>query len=166
MDPETIQCLYDFHYWARDRLLPAIEPLPESQYTQQMPGGWGSLADTLAHMVAAEEIWLARLQGSSPTRLAGLTDMPTFAAMRQRWAASEAAYQSYLNRADAAELARLCEYKDTKGNHFSNPVWQLLLHVLNHATEHRAQISTMLASIGVSHPGLDMILFWRERSNL
>ncbi len=162
MDSETIQCLYDFHYWARDRLLSAIETLPETQYTQQMPGGWGSVADTLAHMVEAEEIWLTRLQGQSPTRLSGQEDMPTFAAMRQRWQLSKDHYQIYLNRADAVELARLCEYKDTKGNPFSNPVWQILLHVLNHATEHRAQISTMLASIGVSHPGLDMILFWRE----
>ena len=162
MEPEPLKDIFNFHYWARDRLLAGVTQLTVAQYTQPMAGGWGSVHDTLVHMVEAEEVWLARIGGHSPTGLVGAADTPTFEVMQERWEASAAAMTAYLRDSDTAELDRKVHYTNTQGQPFSTPVWQILLHVLNHATEHRAQVSTMLAALAISHPGMDMITFWRD----
>lgn len=159
-----IKTLYEFHYWARDQLLAGVTQVQAAQYTQPVAGGLGSIRDTLVHTVNAEEIWFARLKGQSPTSLADPAETPTPDALIQRWAASETAVRAYLNRLAADRLTQSTRYTNTKGEAFTGPVWQILLHVLNHATEHRAQVSTTLTGLGISHPAMDMIVYFRGQT--
>jgi uncharacterized damage-inducible protein DinB len=53
-------------------------------------------------------------------------------------------------------------YKDTRGNAYTSPMWQLLQHVPNHATHHRSEIATMLTMVSGSPPPTDLILYYRS----
>jgi uncharacterized damage-inducible protein DinB len=53
-------------------------------------------------------------------------------------------------------------YKDTQGNAFSRPLWQLILHVVNHGTHHRGQVSGFLRAMGQTPPSLDLTAYYRE----
>jgi len=53
-------------------------------------------------------------------------------------------------------------YKDSKGNPFVNPIWQLVLHLANHGTHHRGQVSGFLRAMGHVPPPVDLIDYYRE----
>ena len=80
MNLEDARALVDFHYWARDRLLDAIEPLSAEQLTRDMDGSFRSVRDTLAHIYSAEWIWLSRWRGASPAAMLAPDCFPDLAA--------------------------------------------------------------------------------------
>jgi uncharacterized damage-inducible protein DinB len=53
--------------------------------------------------------------------------------------------------------------KDLRGNTWTQPFWQLVLHVVNHATHHRGQVSGFLRAMGRVPPPLDLVAFYRAR---
>jgi uncharacterized damage-inducible protein DinB len=55
-------------------------------------------------------------------------------------------------------------YKDMKGNPYSQPLWQLVLHVVNHGTHHRGQVSGFLRVMGHTPPPLDLVFYYREQA--
>jgi len=60
----------DYHYWARDRLLDAIEPLTAEQWRRDLGGSFKSIHETVAHIYAAEWAWLRRTSSCSMPRYA------------------------------------------------------------------------------------------------
>jgi uncharacterized damage-inducible protein DinB len=64
-------------------------------------------------------------------------------------------------------IARRFEYKTLAGQPQSSLFWQMLQHVVNHASYHRGQLTTMLRQVGASAPKtMDLIAFYREREAL
>ena len=159
-----LQLLYEYNYWATARILTAAAPLDQEQYVAAGTGSHGSLCDTLAHMLAAEMTWRRRCQGISPTSLPTGADFPTLATPRQTWQEEEAAMRGYLATLDDADLDATVHYRTTKGAPQQNLLWQLLTHVVNHGTQHRAEAAMMLSSLGHSPGDIDIILFLRQRS--
>jgi uncharacterized damage-inducible protein DinB len=54
-------------------------------------------------------------------------------------------------------------YRDMKGNPYQSPVWQIILHLVNHGTHHRGQAAGFLRSMGHAPPVLDLIAYYRQR---
>ena len=69
MNQADLKTMLDFHYWARDRLLEALEPLTPEQYNKDLGSSFKSIRDTATHTYAAEWAWHERWQGRSPTAL-------------------------------------------------------------------------------------------------
>jgi uncharacterized damage-inducible protein DinB len=65
----VIREMMDHNYWARDRQLQACATLSQEQLLHAAGGSFGSLRDTLAHLVAVEWIWLERWRGGRPAAL-------------------------------------------------------------------------------------------------
>ena len=61
-----------------------------------------------------------------------------------------------------ADLRRHLDYKSTGGKPFSQPLWQLLQHVVNHATHHRSEVATMVTMIKGSPKSTDMVFYYRQ----
>jgi len=66
------------------------------------------------------------------------------------------------SHADAA-IAEPISYRDMKGHPWVSPVWQIVLHVVNHGTHHRGQVAGFLRSMGKTPPVLDLIAYYRSR---
>ena len=63
-------------------------------------------------------------------------------------------------------LARVIEYKALSGQPGASPIWQMLQHVVNHASYHRGQVTTMLRQIGAEPPkSMDMIAYYRVKAS-
>src|SRR5258708_35873750 len=73
----TLCALFEYNYWGRDRQLEASAALSQEQFLRPMGNSFSSLRDTLAHLVAAEWIWLERLRGRSPAALPSDVEAPT-----------------------------------------------------------------------------------------
>jgi uncharacterized damage-inducible protein DinB len=161
---EDLKLLIDYNYWARDRLLEALEALTPEQFTRDMGNSFGSVRDTVAHICDAEQIWLSRWRGEQPTGFQKPDRMTDVAAARREWADLEREMREALERLGPAAVERTMEYRDMRGAARSDVFWQMVQHVVNHGSYHRGQVTTMLRQLGAAPAKfMDLIVFYREK---
>ncbi|MDQ3171251.1 MAG: DinB family protein [Acidobacteriota bacterium] len=165
MTPAELCLLLDYHYWARDRMLDALDPLPSGAFTKPMGNSFGSIRDTVVHVYSAEWIWLQRWHGTSPSlppaELDALSDP---ASIRAAWAALESDVRAYVAGLDDASVNERVGYRNLEGVEAHSSRWTMLQHVVNHGSYHRGQVTTMIRQAGGKAPlSQDLIAFYRER---
>ncbi len=165
MTADDVRTLLDYHYWARDRLLAAIAPLTDEQRTRDMGSSFRSIHDTLVHIFAAEWAWHSRWRGVSPTALSQAGALPDLATMQSRWADLEQQVRAHVDAAGDAGLERVYQFTSLAGVAGQATLGQMVQHVVNHASYHRGQVTTMLRQIGAAPAAsLDLFAFFRERA--
>ena len=165
MTLQDLRLLLDYHYWARDRVLDAVDPLPPDQFTRDMGSSFRSIRDTLAHIYFAEWAWYLRWQGDSPTSQLPADMFPDPETTRALWRDHEAKMRALVDTLDEAGVARRIDYTFISGKPGASVFWHMLQHVVNHASYHRGQITTMLRQLGAAPPkAMDLIAFYRERN--
>lgn len=157
---QAIRELYAYNRWANGRILGVAAELEPAAFTKDMGSSFPSVRDTLVHILAAEWVWLARWQGTSPTGLPSW-DLPTCDAVRERWTAVERERQEFISGLADADLNRVVPYRDTGGNEWASELGQMLRHVVNHSSYHRGQVVTMLRQLGAEAVATDLIRFYR-----
>jgi uncharacterized damage-inducible protein DinB len=156
--------LIDYHYWARDRLLDALEPLAPEQFTRDMGNSFRSIRDTASHIYAAEWAWYSRWSGPSPTTLLPADMFPDVASLRQTWSDLEVNVRAFFSSRDENGIREVLGYTLFSGHSGASVLWQMAQHVVNHATYHRGQVVTMLRQLGANPPKpMDLIAFYRLR---
>jgi uncharacterized damage-inducible protein DinB len=164
MNSNYLNHLLGFHYWARDRVFAAVEPLSAEQYARAMGNSFASIRDTLNHIYHADWIWYERWDGRSPTSFPS-GDIPRVEDLRVRWTDLESKVRALLEQAGETGLNRVVEYRLMSGKEGASPLWQMVAHVVNHATYHRGQVTTMLRQLGAAPAqSTDMITYFRERT--
>ncbi|MCB0131270.1 MAG: DinB family protein [Caldilineaceae bacterium] len=164
MQPDEIQTLIDYNYWANGQILNAASQLSTHALNASNSLVWGSIRGTLVHALAAEWIWLQRCIGQSPNALLDEMDFPDLAALRVRWDREEAAMRAFVTECTEAQLSSPLHYQTTSGKEMSQPLWQILAHVVNHGTQHRAEVAHVLTELGASPGDVDLIIFLRDRT--
>ncbi len=159
---ETLRELFEYNYWARDRQLQACAALTLEQFLRPMGSSFSSLRDTLAHLVGAEWIWHERWRGRSPTlrdaeEFAAET-FPTLGTVRDRWRTVERAVREYLGGLTQEALDRPFSYVNVKGERWTYPLGKTLLHLVNHQTYHRGQVTTLLRQLGAEAAQIDYLV--------
>jgi uncharacterized damage-inducible protein DinB len=166
MNANDLTTMIDYHYWARDRLLDALEPLTAEQYNRDLGSSFKSIRDTVVHIYAAEWAWHARWRGTSPAALLSSEPYPDVPSIRRAWAETEQNVRAFVDALGESGLARVIDYQLLSGAPGSSPFWQMLQHVVNHASYHRGQVTTMLRQLGAKPAkSMDMIAFYRERAS-
>lgn len=163
MNLDYVHFLYGYNYWANERLLRAAEHVSDAQFVAATKHSHGSLRGTLVHTLMAEWMWLSRWQGVSPTTRLRDEDYPTLAALRARWRDEESKMRAFLATLTEHDLTRVIHYTNTRGEPFARPLWEMLAHVVNHGTQHRAESAAMLTDLGHSPGDIDLIYFADER---
>ena len=164
MTLQDLRTLLEYHYWARDRLLAALDPLTPDQFNRDLGSSFKSIRETVVHTYAAEWAWYSRWQGQSPTALMTSDAFPDVAALRRAWTEQEQKTRAFLEDVGEAGLTRVFEYQLLSGQPGATPLWQMLQHVVNHASYHRGQVTTMLRQLGAEPPkSMDMIAFYRAK---
>lgn len=163
MVPLTVlQTLYDYNYWARDQQLQACAALSEEQFLRPLGNSFSSVRDTLAHLIVAEWVWLERWKGHSPTKAEAApydaATFPTLAVVEDRWRQIERGVREYLAALTPEPLLQPLNYTNIAGEPWTYPLWQTLVHVVNHQTYHRGQVTTMLRQLGAPAPPVDFLV--------
>ncbi|GIQ69607.1 protein DinB [Xylanibacillus composti] len=144
--------MYEHVYWANAKLLELLQGL------QPVPARSLQL---FAHVVAAEQIWLARLNREDTSRM---EIWPRFdlSACEERVAANRLGYTEYLGSLDENDLFRLISYSNSTGKQFETSIGDILTHVSLHGSYHRGQIAASLAHAGLPVVNTDFIQFVRQ----
>jgi uncharacterized damage-inducible protein DinB len=162
MQIDAIRELYDYNHWANQRVLSAMTPLTDDMFTRNMGNSFVSLRDTLAHILGAEWIWLERWLGRSPKALLSASDFPTLQALQRRWAAVRLDQNQYIQTLVPDRLNDDVSYTNTRGERYSYALWRQMLHVLNHSSYHRGQVTTLLRQMGAEPAGTDLLVYYDQ----
>ena len=164
MNLAYVQTLLDYHYWARDIILDAVTDVPREQFTRPVESSFTSLRDTVAHIYAADLIWYTRWTGQSPPSLIAYDQFPDATSIRTAWKDLEGKCRAFVDGLGEAGVNKLFDYKLLSGAPDTAPLWQMLVHVVNHASYHRGQVTTLMRQLGAHPPKpTDMIYFFRTR---
>ena len=159
---EGIRDLYAYSAWANARILDTAEQLTPEQFTT--PGdGFDSIRDTLVHTASAQWLWLERWRETSPRELWDPTEFPDVTALRTRWDEVEAATSQYVATLHEPDLAPVVSYVNFQDETWAYPLWQQLLHQVNHATQHRSEAALLLTRLGNSPGWLDLLVYVDEQ---
>jgi uncharacterized damage-inducible protein DinB len=141
------------HVWATLRLIDACLELSPEQLETSVPGTYGSILDTMRHLVGADSWYLYDLTGDPERRIDdGRMDLRE---LRAAMDADGDAWSRLL--ADGPDAARVVtEVDETDGFERDATIGVRLAQALHHGTDHRSQICTALTSIGLEPPAIDV----------
>jgi uncharacterized damage-inducible protein DinB len=181
VDINDIRTLYAYNRWANQRLLSTLEALSDDQFTMVVQSSFPSIRETVFHIMFAEWLWLKRWQGTSPRSprpdpdvspaagntlkpdcIPSLNDLSTMAGLKLFAEAVEQERQEFFRELKESTLHKPLQFSDMAGTTYSEPLVELMQHLVNHGTYHRGQITTMLRQIGIKAVSLDMLYFFRE----
>ena len=164
MNTEDVRQLYDYNAWANARVLDAAAALTPEQFTRDMASSFPSVRDTLAHIMAAEHVWLARWRGESPKRLLDAAEFPTLDDVRARWAGVERELSEFVRGVTDDSLGRVIAYTNTRGEEWRYALGAMMQHVVTHSAYHRGQVTTMLRQLGARGVLTDFLAYHDEAS--
>jgi uncharacterized damage-inducible protein DinB len=157
---EQLISLYEYGVWVNQRLLASAEAVTAEKFTQKVLPGYGSLQLALAHLLGAEVLWFARWQGQSPKTILSPQDLPSVAAVQTRLKDLSGERRTYLASLDEAALAKPLQWTNMRGQTYTLPLWQVMLHCANHSTHHRSEVSAILTGLGHPPDSTDLLEFY------
>ncbi len=156
---DQMRRLFSYNTWAWQHLYDSVEKLDADAYHASRLLFQGSIHGLLVHAMAAEHIWFLRCHEENPTTLLEPGEFADFVAVRTRWSSIRHDWANYLQWISDADCKQFVEYRNTSGKPYSARLIDILQHVVNHATEHRSQLTPILHQLGVPTTPLDYIFF-------
>lgn len=167
MDLSTFQLMARYNIWATKRLIQALENVTDEDFSKDCGLFFKSILGTLNHLLIGEHyLWFARFsEGNSP--VIALNTMIESNRNTLTKALEERAenWIFFLENLDVACIERNLDYTTSTGKDMSLPYWATLLHVFNHATHHRGQITAALTAMGYDCPELDLVYMLVEEKS-
>jgi uncharacterized damage-inducible protein DinB len=164
MRPGEIRTVHEYGYWAFEKVWDCVMQLSDAQFTQKLDYSRGSIRNQIVHMMSATRRWIIRLSGGEMVPHLAFEDFPTRAATKAKWDELRAEALDYVNALSEVDLDGVVRWQlPDRGMDAGNTRWEILLHVANHATDHRAQILAMLNQhFGVETMEQDMLFYLLE----
>jgi uncharacterized damage-inducible protein DinB len=149
MAESPVRKLFEHNNWANLRIIQACSALRDDQLDAEPQSATkGSIRLTLTHLVASQQGYLSLLTLPVEARLHA---PPAFADLPK---AASISGEGLLALARDERSKHLKTQLRTSDGYFVEP-WVVMVQAINHATEHREQISSMLTALGVTPPDLD-----------
>jgi uncharacterized damage-inducible protein DinB len=161
LSPEILKTHIDYTAWATRKLVDCASQLTPEQLNYDFKTADHSVLGTLVHTFAADRVWLARVTGGPHPGFVADRDR-SLAVLQTEWPELHERWKQWIHGLSVADTSRVLSYTDLKGNPWSQPLWQVVLHVVNHGTHHRGQVSGFLRTLGQNPPGTDLIYYYRE----
>jgi uncharacterized damage-inducible protein DinB len=168
MNADMMRALYGYNSWATRQVLFAAVGLEGDAWATLGIGQGRTLRETLVHLVASQRAWVAWLDGSLSLEEAyalslSPEDFPDVASLLAVWDEVDVAMDDFLDGLVDDDVQRTYQ-TEMQGITFGQELWQYLLHIANHATQHRSEAAVMLTEAGASPGGLDMMWFFLAQS--
>lgn len=157
MNANAFRHLYEYHFTENRRIWDRyVGQLTQGQFIQDVDYSHGSIHNQIIHLVSADDYWFSGLRGVDRPEALDPARFDDRQEIRLLWDDVERNMRAYL-----AQLRdeMLFERPFTDGEDDDLLLWQALLHVANHGTDHRAQILRLLHDLGVETSSQDYIFY-------
>ena len=156
----TVRQLLLYTLWADRICLKAIEEVRADDLVRGTGTSFGTLLGTLAHILQAQRLWLARFEGKNPERRLESGEFTDWQALATAWTETSAELEFFLAALTAEQLASDLTWTSMAGVTHTLPLWQPVVHLVNHTTYHRGQVVSLLRQMGYAPPSTDLIAFF------
>jgi uncharacterized damage-inducible protein DinB len=160
MTVRDLERLYDYSYWANRKIFSVLTQLTPEQFTQNVAGSYGSVRNTLVHILSAEWGWLDRCGGPARGPALKAEDFPTVDSLIDTWTTVEAHLGSFLATLTDADLLRSIEFKLPASDRAQvMRLGDLMQHGANHGVHHRGQVALLLRVLGHVPGNFDLLIY-------
>lgn len=151
-----------YNLWANNLVADWLRPQSPELLTRHAASSFSSLHDTLLHIWGAQDIWLIRLEGGSPTRFISADFTGTTAEVLDGLLANSLKFKEFVAGQTSTFFEQKSRYLHRNGNTYEEFNAQIIQHCLQHSTYHRGQIVTIGRSLGLTDPpATDFIAYVR-----
>ena len=161
---EATRRLYAYNTEATERILATAEALSPAALTTEVVAAQPSIRDTLVHLCSAQRVhldwWRGAMSGAdSWARRFPAEDYPTLESVHAFWSDLREDTDTFLATLQTdADLARTLTRGVINGtDEIERPLWESMLHVVNHGTQHRSEAALLLTALGHSPGDLDLL---------
>jgi uncharacterized damage-inducible protein DinB len=160
MNADAFRQFYDYHFAENCKIWDRyVTQLSAEQFTQEVDYSLGSVRNHVVHLMSVDDTWFSGLHGVEIPEPLNPADFEDRKIIRAHWDQVEQRMRGYL-----AELRDdMLSDKPFEDEDEDLAVWQVLLHVVNHGTDHRAQILRQLNDMGVETAYQDFIFHVYEQ---
>ncbi|MCM3024666.1 DinB family protein [Heyndrickxia ginsengihumi] len=132
---ELAKQLVRYHIWANQQLISHLKTLPSELFHTKVESVFPTLAETFGHIISVDYVWLSRINKEKPSKI-------------QKWT-----------------FQTVAAYKNTKGELFTQTLFELIQHIVNHGTYHRGNLAAMIRQLGYQGTSTDYITFLRIQNS-
>ncbi len=157
--PQDIATLFAYGRWANARTLGSVRALDAGDLARPVGGSFGSVMGTLVHLYGADWVWLERWHGKSPRALPDAQEITSLDALAGKWKSVEDRMRLFADSLTAERMVEPLTYTSFKGDTFTRPLGETLVHIANHGTYHRGQVATLLRQLGKTPASTDYLLY-------
>ncbi len=157
MNASAFRHFYDYHFTENRKIWDTyITSLSQEQFTQHVDYSVGSVRNQIVHLMSADDYWFSGLRGLEMPEMLNPAHFDDREIIRAHWDNVEQNMRDYLaNLRDEM----LFEKPFAEGEDKDLILWQVLLHVVNHGTDHRAQLLRLLNDLGAKTGPQDYIFY-------
>ncbi|HEX7050421.1 MAG TPA: DinB family protein [Longimicrobiales bacterium] len=158
-----LQLLFDYGYWANERLFRVVSRLTPEEFGRSVAGSYGSVRNTLVHALSTEWGWLERCGGPARGPRLEPDAYPTAESLISDWRRVEGYVRGYLAGLEDEDLARDIAYQGAGGASRSMPMGELLHHAVNHGIHYRGQVALLLRELGHAPGNVDLLFYYADK---
>ncbi|GIL11808.1 MAG: hypothetical protein BroJett038_05280 [Chloroflexota bacterium] len=155
---DTLTTLFSHHLWANLRLFEQCAALTSEQLDATILGAFSSIRETLEHIVRAEQNYFSRITTGQPFQRPDNPPPMTLAEMIESLRTTGAGLIEWASKIQAGDTVQV----NWEGTPRDVPKTILLTQVINHATEHREQVKTIMTQLGIEPPDLQAWTYFDE----
>jgi len=157
---KDLEELFDYSYWANKKLFEVVAQLTPEEFTRPVGGSYGSVRNTLVHVLSAEWGWLDRCGGARRGNALIPTDYPTLKSLMHQWHQIETHIREFLGTLKEEDLDRVVAFTLGDGPRQAMPLGLLLRHSALHGVHHRGQVALLLRSLGYVPGNFDILIYY------
>ncbi|MEM8532209.1 MAG: DinB family protein [Chloroflexota bacterium] len=156
MNAQAFRHFYGYHFTENRKIWDNyVMTLSQEQFTQAVDYSHGSVRDQIVHLISVDDTWFSGLRGVPIPEPLNPTAFHDRESIRAYWDNVEQTMRDYL----AALREDMLSDTPLEGEDKDLMLWQVLLHVVNHGTDHRAQLLRLLHDLGVKTKAQDYIFY-------
>jgi uncharacterized damage-inducible protein DinB len=136
--------------------------LPAEQLMTNLKGSFGGVYETIVHLYQSDRIWLDRLEERPSGQFEDYSAPGCVWELREAWADVQQQMIDLTSGLTDEDMDRAITYKNLAGQTFTSAIWQMILHIVNHGTHHRGQVTAMIRQLGGTPINIDLIRYHRS----
>lgn len=153
-----------FNLWANQELITWLGKQPSEWMDQEIPSSFPTIKLTLLHIWGAEDVWLKRLMGESPSGFLSQSPDRDVQEVYDGLSDISLKFKNHVHAMSDQELMTDCPFRLLNGTEDVRKKYEMIHHCMNHSTYHRGQIVTLARNFGISDPpATDFIRYLRVR---
>ena len=161
---ESFRLMAGYNRWMNEKLYACAAGLSDEERKRDRKAFFGSIHGTLNHVLLGDRGWLSRFH-AEPWAFRSLDQelYADFAELRRERDKTDDAIDDFVSALTPERLAENFKSTTYAGKTYDHPLGPALVHLFNHETHHRGQLTTLLMQMGVDPGATDLIIYYRER---